>query len=405
MTRRPQLAALLVLLPLLAVAAPLGAETAVPAPAGTADFLAAAERAHAVAAAAVAGAPGWMGTRHSGHAVVARGLDEVRAALGAARAALAARDASFPRALRRGSVALAALRVAWSRAGLGAPAATRRLRELAVAFDALRACCGAEGARARRGEPLTPAERERLAAVQAARRALAAALEPLGARAAARGDRRLASELRRWIAQSERIAAAPPAVETLLEAGWLADHLRGEWTATTPHVPPPDRGDWLAAHAAVEEVLGESEVGYLAVADLGGADAPLKVEPAAAEGSATPAGVELQVLAAAPAPVVLFQPPELEEAWEEDEEGEEEESAEAGEESVEGAQPAADGESAEAAEPAEEGPVTIEVVTESGEVVTLELGEEGEPAAESPAPAPSSDPAPEPAPAPPPQPL
>ncbi|HVF61622.1 MAG TPA: hypothetical protein VNJ70_17590, partial [Thermoanaerobaculia bacterium] len=237
---------------------------------------------------------------------------------------------------------------------------------------------------------------ERLAAVQAARRAFAAALEPLGARAAARGDRRLAGELRRWIAQSERIAAAPPAVEALLEAVWLADHLHGEWTATTPYVPPPDRGDWLAAHAAVEEVLGESEVGYLAVADLGGASAPLEVEPAASEGGPTPAGVELQVLAPAPAPVVVFQPAELEESW--DEEEEEEESVEAGEEPVEDAPAPAAEESAEAAEPAEEGPVTIEVVSESGEVVTLELGDEGKPAAETPAPAPPSEP-------PPPQPL
>ncbi|HEX9670756.1 MAG TPA: hypothetical protein VGC93_14890 [Thermoanaerobaculia bacterium] len=393
MTRRPQLAALLVLLPLLAAAAPLCAATAAPTLAGAADLLAAAERAHAAAAAAVAGAPGWMGLRHSGHAAVARGLDEVRGALAAARAALAGRDAGLPRALRRGSVALAGLRVAWGRAGLAAPAATRRLRELAVAFDALRARCGPEGARAGRGGPLTPAERERLAAVQAARRAFAAALEPLGARAAARGDRRLAGELRRWIAQSERIAAAPPAVETLLEAVWLADHLRGEWTATTPYVPPPDRGDWLAAHAAVEDVLGESEVGYLAVADLGGAAAPLKVEPAAPEGGATPAGVELQVLASTP--VVLFQPPELDVAWEEEEEESAEASAEASEEPVEGAQPAAEEESAEAAEPAEEGPITIEVVSESGEVLTVEL----------PSPAPSPDPAPEPAPAPPPHPL
>jgi hypothetical protein len=291
---------------------------------------------------------------------------------------------------------LAGLRVAWGRAGLAAPAATRRLRELAVTFDALRACCGPEGARARRGGPLTPAERERLAAVQAARRAFAAALEPLGARAAARGDRRLSGELRRWIAQSERIAAAPPAVETLLEAIWLADHLHGEWTATTPYVPPPDRGDWLAAHAAVEEVLGESEVGYLAVADLGGAAAPLEVEPAAPAGGAA-AGVELQVLT--PEAVVLFPPRELEEGWvEEEEEEEAEEPA-----SVE----APESEGPEGEESAEE-PLAIEVVSESGEVLTVELGGEGEAPAETPSPAPSSEPpppAPEPAPAPPPQPL
>ncbi|HEX5761135.1 MAG TPA: hypothetical protein VF121_18265, partial [Thermoanaerobaculia bacterium] len=195
-------------------------------------------------------------------------------------------------------------------------------------------------------------------------------------------------------------------VEVLLEAVWLADLLHGEWTATAPYVPPPARGDWLAAHAAVEEVLGTSEVGYLAVADLGGGAEPLRVEPAAAgvDEEEPAQRVELQVLA--PKPDVLFPPHDPEEGWEGEDEGAETAAAaeeEGGEETAaETPEPEADAE-----EPAAE-PTAIEVVDESGEVVTIELTKEGGPAPEPPAPAPSADPpaAGEPAPAEPPaQPL
>ncbi|MGH9362635.1 MAG: hypothetical protein ACRD2T_12035, partial [Thermoanaerobaculia bacterium] len=194
-------------------------------------------------------------------------------------------------------------------------------------------------------------------------------------------------------------------VETLLEAVWLADHLQGEWTAAAPHVPPPDRGDWLAAHAAVEEVLGESEVGYLVVADLGGAAEPLSVEPVAPVAEAGTG--EAQVVA--PPPIVLFQPPEPEEGWVEDEE--ETERADAVEEPDASAEPGGeevaeteeDSEAAAeepAAEELAEGATTFEVVSETGEVLTVEVPAE----ATAPPPPAAADPAPSPAPAPPPGP-
>ncbi len=272
----PTLPALLIL-PLLAAAAgtpparaaaPAAAEPAAMHGVPSRELLAIAEQALASAATAVREAPGWMGGAHSRQAALAAALADMQGALARVRSGWATRSVELPRAVRRGSEALAALRVAWVRARVAAPQAGRRLHVLAAAYDALRARHGPEAARLARGGGLTPAEAAQLRRLQRARGELPLALRPLRDRAAALGDRTLAADLDRWAEQSQRLAVAEPSLEALLAAIWLADQLAGEWRAAAPALAA-NGGDVAAVDAAVQEVLGESEVGYVFVADLG----------------------------------------------------------------------------------------------------------------------------------------
>lgn len=386
------------------------------------ELLSVAEQALAQGAAAVRQAPGWMGGAHSPHAALAAALAELDQALGGVRAAWTRGSTDLPRSLRRSSVALAGLRVAWGRSGLAAPQAGRRLRVVADALTTLRVRHGPEAARAARGGGLTPAEMEQLARLQRAYGRLAFPVQPLRARAAAGGDRTLSRELGRWASQSEQLAAAEPSLDTLLAALWLADQLAGEWRAAARHLPPGDPAALAAAGDAVEEVLGESEVGFVFVADLGEAESTDRV----AQKVRAADGVEIAVLGPAagdergyePAPAaggdlqgegawedVASEEQEAaatdgeedglawdggegswwdaEPGWEEVEAGDEREAEVAGDEpSDPAAEAILDGEDAAAAAGAAtsngaEAVTSFEVVTDAGEVLIVEVGPDG----------------------------
>ena len=196
---------------------------------------------------------------------------EMELALADVEAGLRARDVELYQALKRGSRSLAALRVAWTRSGTAGPAVSERLEALSASYRLLRGSYGWEGMRHAQGEPLTDAERRRFDRLRAAGRRVTRNLEPLAAGAAAYGDLALVEDLDRLIGPSSRIAAAPASLEEYLAALALAVELEAEWEATAPALPPEQRALTGSVDEAIEELLGEAddaEVGFVFATDL-----------------------------------------------------------------------------------------------------------------------------------------
>jgi len=157
---------------------------------------------------------------------------------------IAAKDRRVPSTLSRGSERLATVKTLWPRAGVRDPKVARYVRDLDHAYTALRSAYGGDGARARRGGQLSPAERDRLKKIQAAQTAFAAKLAPVRERARQRGDKGTEAAMTRMIEQANRVAQAPPTVPAMLMALPLADAVQGEWDGYVYYAPPDYRESW-----------------------------------------------------------------------------------------------------------------------------------------------------------------
>jgi hypothetical protein len=230
----------------------------------------------------------------------------------------------------QGSSDLGELRVAWARAGVRNDEVAARLRTASTSYRSLRSTFGREGLRLKQGGPLTAAESQQLARLQASERRFAASAQRLRDQAQRRRDAATAAEMERFRAEAESIAQASADLASYLNALNAASEVRGEWQADHPYVrktAPPT--DLAAADATVEDLYTDSDIGQVFTADLGKTTEGPAGEPQAASGeSATPK-------------VVVFQPGEAQEAVVEPITGDDEDEA---------AEPAQSAESAEAAE-------------------------------------------------------
>jgi len=196
-------------------------------------------------------------------------LDRAGLAIEDVGRALRGRDERFFQALERGSVALGELRVVWPRTGSGAAEVGHGIRILSASYRLLRGSYGSEALRYRRGGGLTASEKERFQRIRSMHAQLADRLDVLRRNASARGDRTLAAEMSRLLAEAERIAAAPVNLPSYLNALIVGDEMRGEWDAQRYYAEPDERADWRAANDVVEDLYVDSEVGHVFALDLG----------------------------------------------------------------------------------------------------------------------------------------
>jgi hypothetical protein len=196
-------------------------------------------------------------------------LDRAGLAIEDVGRALRGRDERFFQALERGSVALGELRVVWPRTGSEAAEVGHGIRILSASFRLLRGSYGAEHLRYRQGAGLTAPERERFQRIRTMHARLADRLEDLRRNAVARGDRAMAAEMSRLVAEAERIATAPVNLPSYLNALIVSDEIRGEWDANRYYAEPEERADWRAANDVVEDLYVDSEVGHVFAINLG----------------------------------------------------------------------------------------------------------------------------------------
>lgn len=396
-TAKPLLASTILALGVLAAVAPAGAQEPRPGTATARQLFVAAERALGGARRAAEDPAGTVRLGGAERRSLALAFAEMELALADVEAGLRSRDVELYRALKRGSRSLAALRVTWTRSGAAGPAhpaVTERLEALSASYRLLRASYGWEGVRHAQGEPLTGAERRRFDRLRAAGRRVTRNLEPLAAGAAAHGNLALVADLDRLIGPSSRITAAPASLEEYLAALALAFELEAEWEATAPALPPEQRSLTGSVDGAIDELLGEvedAEVGFVFVADLGSDRAWAYLDEATEVPEELATWIELP---AEPTPEAVVALPPVEDlvlnggAEPESEEVEalaraaepiEEEDLAADEPIEEGGEPAEEDEIAaadgdeEAVDGAAELDAPIEVTTESGETLVLEV--------------------------------
>ena len=196
-------------------------------------------------------------------------VDKMSSVLRRVRAGMAARDASFFRALEEGSTAVGELQVVWARTGVPDPGVNEGLRILTESYQLLRTGYGREAVRHRKGRGLTEAERERFLRIQQAQRRFADLLRELQEAARKRNDLAALAELRRMAEEAERIAAAQLTLDAYLNALMIGDSQRGEWNANSQYAAPADRSDWQEGATVVEELYTEHEIGHVYALDLG----------------------------------------------------------------------------------------------------------------------------------------
>ncbi len=180
------------------------------------------------------------------------GLKEVQGALADSEKKLKAKDKKVFESLSKGSEALAKAKTAWPRVGVANAKVDGYLKKLDNSYTALRSHYGAEGARAKKGGPLSAQEKDKLTKIKSSQAEFAKKLGPLQAKAKANGDKGTEAELARLIAQSNKIAAAQLTVDAFLTTMLLLDHLEGEWSAYSYYVGPTYRADWVAVDVWVE---------------------------------------------------------------------------------------------------------------------------------------------------------
>lgn len=196
-------------------------------------------------------------------------VDKMSSVLRRVRAGMAARDASFFRALEEGSAAVGELQVVWARTGVPDPGVNEGLRILTESYQLLRTGYGREAVRHRKGSGLTEAERERFLRIQQAQRRFADLLRELQEAARKRNDLAALAELRRMAEEAERIAAAQLTLDAYLNALMIGDSQRGEWTGNSRYAAPADRSEWQEAETVVEELYTGDEIGQVWALDLG----------------------------------------------------------------------------------------------------------------------------------------
>lgn len=296
-------------------------------------------------------------------------LDRMDRSLAEVSATLQARELSFFRSLRSGTMALAQLGVVVERVGKHDPEIDREIRILSSSYGRLRSRYGREWLRFRTGQPIDEEERRRFERMRASQARLARRLEPLQERAEAAGDRATAGELALLIVQANRIATAQLTLEELLDAAVLSDTIQGEWDGTRS-LAEGDGPEWREADQAVEDLYTDSDVGFVFTTDLDSVEAwsyveeesplPEEIEEIAAAETAGP-GAETAEPAEADAEPVMIWAEDLGDL----------EGGEAAAESVEGVEEEAVSEPG-AAEPAAELEVAAEGVVVLGEPSTLE---------------------------------
>lgn len=196
-------------------------------------------------------------------------VDKMSSVLRRVRAGMAARDASFFRALEEGSAAVGELQVVWARTGVPDPGVNEGLRILTESYQLLRTGYGREAVRHRKGRGLTEAERERFLRIQQAQRRFADLLRELQEAARKRNDLAALAELRRMAEEAERIAAAQLTLDAYLNALMIGDSQRGEWTGNKQYAVPAENSEWQEGETVVEELYTDEEIGQVWALDLG----------------------------------------------------------------------------------------------------------------------------------------
>ncbi len=198
-------------------------------------------------------------------------LDATRRALGEFGGSLGAPSPALFRSLGEVTRRASEVRGEWQTLGLVEPRIVDKLAILDLAVEALRAHCGWEAARLRRGGELSPEEQRRLAALQVAESRLARELAAARDHAARVGDSETAEHLARMIALARQSAAEEATLEALARAGYLADRLRGEWSALARRPSIAASRERERIEPVVEKLVTDAEAGYVFALDLSGA--------------------------------------------------------------------------------------------------------------------------------------
>ncbi len=200
-----------------------------------------------------------------------KGMKEMSSTLRAIGQQVAAKDKKLASTLAKGSRTLAKVKTVWPRLGVKDAKVSGYLAKLDKSYTALRSAHGAEGARARRGGQLTAPERQRLEQIQRSQADFGRRLAPLQAQARRSHDRGTDAALTRLIAQSNRIATAQLAVDTLLTVAILLDDLHGEWDGYSYYVGDGCREGWGqldtwvdTTYGGYDTLYGDTFDGYLA---------------------------------------------------------------------------------------------------------------------------------------------
>src|SRR6185295_5368315 len=279
------------------------ARAAAPAPVSARELVRTVDSALAGVAEAAMDPAGGLDRRKPGFAPFWSALAGLRLRVIQIETALARRDGELFVLLDQGSADLGALRVAWARVGAGNATIADGVRAASSSYRALRANYGREAFRHRQGGELSEAERRQFQRIQRLQRRFAESLAALRESARRRGDEAAAAELRRFQQEAERIASAPVALESYLNALIAGGETRGEWEADLPYLRQDASQELAAADEMVQDLYVESDIGQVFAVDLGdGAwssldretEAPVAVqlfEPAG--GAAAPAAQEI----------------------------------------------------------------------------------------------------------------
>lgn len=210
-------------------------------------------------------------------------LEGLRRSLGEFGGSLGAPSPALFRSLGAVTRRASEVRGEWRALGIVQPQISDRLGTLDLAVEALRAHCGWEAARLRRGGDLSPEERRRLAALQGAETRLARELAAARERSMHAGDRATADRLAALIAEARQSAAEAATLEALARASFLADRLRGEWAALSRRPSIAQSRERQRIEPVIEKLATDAEAGYVFALDLGGPGAEIEQQGERAE--------------------------------------------------------------------------------------------------------------------------
>ncbi len=181
----------------------------------------------------------------------------------------AKKDKKLASTLSHGTEVLAKVKVAWPRLGVKDAKVDSYLQKLDNSYATLRARFGTEGARAKKGGQLTPAEKARLDKIKASQKQFAAKLAPIQAKAKAKGDRGTELAVTRLIDQSNRVVNAPSTVDSYLTTLVVVDVVEGEWDSYRCYYAGPEyRDDFHAVDTWVQTEFTSYDVIYEETIDV-----------------------------------------------------------------------------------------------------------------------------------------